>query len=567
MRTSLYHLATKKEIPSDAQTISHQLMLRAGMVNKLASGIYSWLPLGYKVLQKVETIVRTELNKAGAHELLLPAIQPAEIWQESGRWDNFNPPLLKLKDRHNRDFCYGPTHEEVITTLMRGELNSYKQLPLIVYQIQHKFRDELRPRSGVMRAREFLMKDAYSFNADTESLQKSYDTMFQAYCNIFNGLGLDFRAVLADTGSIGGTASHEFQVLTPSGEDTIAISDSSDYAANTEMAEALAPQGERPAPGKTLNCVDTPEINTIEEVCKYFNCTADQVLKTILVQGSQSKLVALILRGDHELNEVKAGKLAEVAEPLTFADAKTIKEVCGCDVGSLGPVALDIPVIVDRSAAHCADFICGANSTGKHLTGVNWERDLPLEKVADLRNVVDGDPSPDGKGTLKLVRGIEAGHIFQLGTKYSEAMNAKILDENGKAKFIEMGCYGFGVSRIVAATIEQNHDERGIIWPEAMAPFKVAIVPIGYHKSDKVKKETDKLYAELTAQGIEVLLDDRNERPGFMFADMDLIGIPHRLVISDKGLEAGTVEYKKRSETEAENIAIHEALDVIKKAC
>lgn len=563
MRTSLYHLATKKEVPADAQNISHQLMLRAGMINKLASGIYSWLPLGYKVLQKVETIVRTELNKAGAHELLLPAIQPAEVWQESGRWDNFNPPLLKFKDRHKRDFCYGPTHEEVITTLMRGELKSYKQLPVIVYQIQHKFRDELRPRSGVMRAREFLMKDAYSFNADKASLQKSYDTMYQAYCTIFNGLGLDFRPVLADTGSIGGTASHEFQVLTPSGEDTIAISDSSDYAANTEMAEALAPQGERPTASKELSAIDTPDVKTIDDVCKHFNCSADKVLKTILVQGSESKLVALVLRGDHELNEVKAEKLAEVAEPLTLADAKTIEDICGCDIGSLGPVDLDIPIIVDRSAAHCADFICGANSTGKHLTGVNWERDLPLEKVADIRNVVDGDASPDGKGKLKLVRGIEAGHIFQLGTKYSEAMNAKVLDENGKSKFIEMGCYGFGVSRIVAATIEQNHDERGIIWPEAMAPFKVAIVPIGYHKSDTVKAEADKLYTELTAKGIEVLLDDRKERPGFMFADMDLIGIPHRIVISDKGLEAGTVEYKKRSCADAENIALNEIVNFI----
>ncbi len=560
MRASNYHLVTLKETPADAEIISHQLMLRAGLIRKLAAGIYSWLPLGFKVLQKVEHIVRQELNKSGAQELLLPAIQPAEIWQESDRWDNFVPPLLKFKDRHARDFCYGPTHEEVITTLMRGEIKSYKQLPLMVYQIQHKFRDELRPRSGVMRAREFLMKDAYSFNTDEPSLQRSYDQIYQAYCNIFEALGLEYRAVLADSGAIGGSVSHEFQVLTPSGEDTIAISDESDYAANIEKAEALAPQNVLKAPTKALEAVATPDIKSIEELCQFLQCSAKQTLKTLIVKGSQTDFVALVLRGDHTLNEIKAEKLTEVAAPLQLAsDAQTIQAL-NLVPGFIGPVDIEIPVIVDRDAAVCSDFICGANQKDKHLTNVNWQRDIPLEKVADIREVVVGDLSPDGKGKLKLVRGIEAGHIFQLGTKYSEPMNATFLDENGKSQFIQMGCYGFGVSRIVAATIEQNHDENGIIWPEAMAPFQIAIVPIGYHKSAEVKAESDKFYETLQSRGYEVLLDDRNHRPGAMFADMDLIGIPHRFVISDKTLKNNHVEYKFRKTNESKLMLIETVL-------
>lgn len=563
MRTSNYHLATVKETPTDAQIISHQLMLRAGMIRKLASGIYSWLPLGYRVLQKVETIVRNELNKIGALELLLPALQPSEIWQETGRWDTFNPPLLKIKDRHQRDFCYGPTHEEVVTDLMRHELKSYKQLPLTVYQIQHKFRDELRPRSGVMRAREFLMKDAYSFNESKESLQHTYEIMHQAYFNVFTALGLDFRAVLADTGAIGGTASHEFQILAPSGEDTIAISDSSNYAANTEMAEALAPLGSRPAPSKLLTTVDTPNVKSISDLCKFFQCEASSCLKTLIVQGSETDFVGLVLRGDHELNLIKAEKLPQVAAPLTFATESEIQRICGCNSGSIGPIGLSIPLIVDRSAAHCADFICGANINDKHFTGANWERDLPLTTIADLRTVVEGDPSPDGMGKLKIVRGIEAGHIFQLGTKYSEAMNATFLNKDGKAQYFEMGCYGLGVSRVVAATIEQNHDDNGIIWPMPMAPFQAVIVPIGYWKSEKVKTFVDTLYKKLLDSHIEILLDDRNERPGVLFADMDLIGIPHRIVVSEKTLEHNQVEYKKRQDISSIMISVDEAINRI----
>lgn len=560
MKTSQYLLATLKEIPADTQNISHQLMLRAGMIRKLAAGIYSWLPLGFKVLQKVEQIVRDEMNKAGALEILMPAIQPAEVWQETGRWENFAPPLLKVKDRHDRDFCYGPTHEEVVTDLMRSEIKSYKQLPVTVYQIQHKFRDELRPRSGVMRAREFLMKDAYSFNANKASLQETYDKMYQAYTNIFTRLGLDFRAVLADTGAIGGTASHEFQILTPSGEDTIAISDSSDYAANTEMAEALAPTGARPEPNKTLEKIATPNIKTIEELCGFLKCETKQTVKTLIVHGKNNQLIALVLRGDHELNAVKAEKLPEIAVPLTFASAKEIASACGCEAGFIGPVNLKLTMIVDRSAAHLADFICGANENDAHLTGVNWLRDVPLEKIADIRNVVEGDPSPDGNGHLKLVRGIEAGHIFQLGDKYSKAMGVHFLDEAGKQQIIEMGCYGMGVSRLLAATIEQNHDDNGIIWPEPMAPFKLALVPLNYHRSDRVRAAADKLYDELQQRGIEVIFDDRNERPGVMFADMDLIGIPHRLVITERGLDANTVEYKNRRSAEVSHVVMDQLM-------
>lgn len=565
MRTTHYLLATLKEIPTDSQNISHQLMLRAGMIRKLAAGIYSWLPLGYRVLQKVEQIVRDEMNKAGALEILLPAIHPAEVWQETGRWDNFNPPLLKFKDRNDRDFCYGPTHEEVVTDLMRHELKSYKQLPITVYQLQHKFRDELRPRSGVMRAREFLMKDAYSFNANKASLQETYDKMYQAYHNIFTRLGLDFRAVLADTGAIGGTASHEFQILTPSGEDTIAISDSSQYAANTEMAEALAPIGNRAEPSEKLEKVATPNTKTIEDLCRFLKCDAKQTVKTLIVYGTDGNLVALVLRGDHELNPVKAEKLPEVASPLTFATAQDVARTCGSQVGFIGPVNLGLTIIVDRSAAHLANFICGANEDDQHLTGVNWLRDLPLEKIADIRNVVEGDPSPDGNGHLKLVRGIEAGHIFQLGDKYSKAMNVHFLDESGKQQVMEMGCYGLGVSRLLAATIEQNNDANGIIWPEPMAPFKLALVPLNYHRSERVREATDKLYAELQNQGIDVLLDDRNERPGVMFADMDLIGIPHRLVITERGLDANTIEYKNRRQTEPEHIALDQLSAFLKE--
>lgn len=570
MRASRYLIATLKETPADAEIISHQLMLRAGMIRKLAAGLYTWLPLGLRTLRKVERIVREEMDKSGAQEVLMPAVQPAELWQESGRWTQYGGELLRLNDRHGRDFCFGPTHEEVITDLIRNEFKSYKELPANFYQIQTKFRDERRPRFGVMRAREFIMKDAYSFHLDAESLDETYQVMHRTYCNIFDRLGLDYRPVQADSGAIGGNASHEFHVLAASGEDAIAFSTESDYAANIEKAEALAPAGERPAPTEPLREVATPEQKTIGDISDFLGVDPRRTVKTLVVRGEagtdgEAGLVALVLRGDHTLNTIKAEKLPGVAEPLTLATDEEIRNAIGCAPGSLGPVNLPVPVIVDRSAAHLADFICGANRDGYHLTGVNWERDVPLARVEDLRNVVEGDPSPDGKGTLEIRRGIEVGHIFKLGKKYSEAMNATVLDEHGKSVVMEMGCYGIGVSRIVAASIEQNHDDRGIIWPDAIAPFEVAIVTLNAHKSAAVAEAGEKLYEQLRQAGFDVLLDDRNERPGVKFADMELIGIPHRLVVSDRGLAAGTLEYKGRRDTDKQDIPLEDALSFLVK--
>ena len=550
MRSSQYLLSTVKETPADAEVISHKLMLRAGMIRRVASGMYTYLPTGVRVLRKVEQIVREEMNKAGAIEVLMPMVQPAELWQESGRWDKMDAELLRFKDRHTRDYVLGPTHEEVITDLVRREITSYKQLPLNLYQIQTKFRDERRPRFGVMRAREFLMKDAYSFHLGQDSLQQTYDAMYQAYCNIFNRLGLDFRPVLADTGAIGGSMSHEFHVLAASGEDAIAFSDESDYAANIEMAEAIAPFGERPAASQALSEVATPKAKTVAEVAALLGQDIKQVSKTLIVYGVKGDndktqpLVALVLRGDHELNEIKAEKLPQVQSPLVFASEEEIRAAIGAGPGSLGPVAMTLPLIVDRSAAHLADFSCGANKDGFHLTGVNWDRDIQNYSVADLRNIVEGDPSPCGNGKLVIKRGIEVGHIFQLGDRYAAAMKAGVLNEEGKHQIMTMGCYGVGVSRIVAAAIEQNHDQYGISWPDAIAPFQIAIVPMNMHKSVRIQEAAELLYKELTAAGFEVLFDDRKERPGVMFADMELVGVPHHIIIGERNLDERLVEYK-----------------------
>lgn len=567
MRTSQYLIATLKETPSDATVISHQLMLRAGMIRKIASGLYTWLPMGLRVLRKVEAVVRDEMDKAGALEVLMPAIQPAELWQESGRWEQYGPELLRLKDRHDRDFCVGPTHEEVITDLARNEITSYKQLPINMYQIQTKFRDEIRPRFGLMRGREFLMKDAYSFHLTQESLQQTYDGMYQAYCNIFSRLGLEFRPVVADNGSIGGEGSHEFHVLADSGEDAIIFSDTGSYAANMEKATAQLPQGDRPAPSQSMTLVDTPDQLTIAAVSEFLKVPAEQSVKTLIVLGAEEEgkpqpLVALVLRGDHELNEIKAEHLPEVHAPLTFASEAQIISTIGCKPGSIGPIKLPITVIADHSAAHLADFVCGANVDGKHYTGVNWERDAQYTRVADLRNVVEGDISPDGNGTLVIKRGIEVGHIFQLGQKYSQAMDCSVLNEQGKAQTLIMGCYGIGVSRVVAAAIEQNYDDRGILWPDALAPFQVALVPMKMESSEAVQQATMALYEGLQAAGVEVLLDDRDKKtsPGVKFADMDLIGIPHRVVISDRGLAEGQLEYKYRRDQDAISVASDQML-------
>ena len=568
MRTSNFLLSTLKETPADAEIVSHQLMLRAGMIRKVAAGIYNWLPVGLRVLRKVENIVREEMNKSGAQEVLMPAVQPAELWQESGRWEMYGGELLRMQDRHNRDFCFGPTHEEVITSLISNEVRSYKQLPANFYQIQTKFRDERRPRFGVMRAREFIMKDAYSFHLDQAGLQETYDVMFETYSNIFTRLGLGFRAVEADTGSIGGNTSHEFHVLADSGEDAIAVCDKYQYAANVELAEALAVGGERPAPAEELTKVDTPDQNTIAQVSAFLDAPVEKTVKTLLVKSADDGLVALVLRGDHELNELKADKHPLVASPLTWATDEEIQAAVGCAAGSIGTVNLEVPVIADRSAANLADFICGANQDGVHFTGVNWGRDCDEPEVFDLRSVIEGDvcaraddESEDSR--LTITRGIEVGHIFQLGTKYSEAMNATCLDQNGKAVVMPMGCYGVGVSRIVASAIEQNHDERGVIWPDAMAPFQLVITPIGYHKSERVKTLSDELYTTFTQAGIEVLLDDRNERPGIMFADADLIGIPHRLVIGEKSLDKGQIEYKNRRSSAPEDVPQNDIVEFI----
>ncbi len=564
MLVSRFPLSTLKETPSDAEVISHQLMLRAGMIRKLAAGVYTWLPLGLRVLRKVEAIVREEMNRAGALELLMPAVQPAELWQESGRWEQYGPELLRLKDRHQRDFCFGPTHEEVITDLFRNEVRSYRQLPVNYYQIQTKFRDEIRPRFGAMRAREFLMKDAYSFHVDTTSLEQTYQDMYEAYTRIFTRLGLHFRAVEADTGSIGGQASHEFHVLADSGEDAIAFCPDSGYAANVELAPSPVPSEPRPAPTADMQRVPTPGQHSIEEVSAYLKVKPSQCVKTLMVRGAEGGVVALVLRGDHELNAVKAEKLSAVAQPLTFASAEEVREAVGCNVGSLGPAGLSVPVLVDHAAAHLADFVCGANEDGMHLTGVNWGRDLAEPVTADMRNVVEGDPSPDGRGTLSIARGIEVGHIFQLGRKYSQAMNATVLDENGEAVVVTMGCYGIGVSRVVASAIEQNHDKQGIIWPDAIAPFQVALLPMAMHKSQRLREAVEALYQELTDAGLEVLFDDRNVRPGVMFADMELIGIPHRVVLGERGLDAGQVEYKGRRDEEPTMVPLTELVAFLK---
>ena len=565
MRTSQFLLSTLKETPSDAVVISHQLMLRAGMIRKLASGLYTWMPMGLRALRKAEAIVREEMNKTGALEVLMPGIQPAELWQETGRWEQYGPELLRLKDRHDREFCVGPTHEEIITDLARNELNSYKQLPINFYQIQTKFRDEIRPRFGLMRGREFIMKDAYSFHADHQSLQETYDRMHEAYCKIFTRLGLNFRPVQADTGSIGGTGSHEFHVLAESGEDDIAFSDSSDYAANIEKAEAIPRETERGSATEELRLVDTPNCKTIAALVEQFQLPIEKTIKTLLVRSiEKDQLVALIVRGDHELNEIKAANLPQVAQPLVFATEAEIRAIMGAGPGSLGPLNLPISCVIDRSVALMSDFVAGANQEDKHYFGVNWERDLPLPEVADLRNVVAGDPSPDGVGTLIIKRGIEVGHIFQLGTKYSQAMNCSVMGENGKPVTLTMGCYGIGVSRVVAAAIEQNYDDRGILWPDALAPFQIALVPMKY-ENQAVREATDKLYAELTAAGYDVLLDDRDKKtsPGVKFADMELVGIPHRIVVGDRGLADGTLEYKHRRDAESQAVPAADILEFI----
>ena len=564
MRTTQFPLSTVKEIPADAEIASHKLMIRAGLIRKLASGLYTWLPLGLRVLRKVEKITREEMEKAGALEVLMPALQPAELWQETGRWEQYGPELARLQDRHGRDFCLGPTHEEIITDFARNELKSYKQLPITYYQIQTKIRDEIRPRFGIMRSREFIMKDAYSFHLDQESLQQTYDVMFQAYSNIFNQFGLKYRAVIADSGSIGGAVSHEFHVLAESGEDAIAFSTESDYAANVEKAEAVMPAGSRAAATTELAIVETPEQHTIAEVSQFLNVPEQQCLKTLIVKGENDELCALLLRGDHAINELKAEKLDGVLSPFEFASDEEVLAATKSKPGSIGPIGLDIKIIVDRSASLLSDFICGANQDGKHYQGTNWERDLPLPQIEDIRLVVEGDQSPDGKGTLTLARGIEVGHIFQLGDKYSEPMKATVINEGGKSQTMLMGCYGIGISRIVAAAIEQSHDDKGIIWPAKLAPFQVALCPMNMHKSERLRTAIDALYQQLQDSGIEVLLDDRKVRAGFMFSDMELIGIPHRIVLGDRGLDSGNVEYRARTDSESQDIALDEIIDFIK---
>jgi prolyl-tRNA synthetase len=560
MRVSQFFISTLKEAPSEAELPSHKLMMRAGYIKKLASGLYTWMPLGLRVLRKVENVVREEMDRSGGVELLMPAVQPAELWQETGRWDVFGPQMLKIRDRHDHQFCFGPTHEEVITDIARREIRSYRQLPVNFYQIQTKFRDEVRPRFGVMRAREFVMKDAYSFHANFESLEQTYRVMYDTYTRIFTRLGLQFRAVAADTGAIGGSGSHEFHVLADSGEDALAFCPDSDYAANVELAEAVAPAAPRAPATQEMQKVITPGQKTIEEVAAFFNTSAQQVLKSIAVMTHENEFVLLLLRGDHQLNEIKAGK---VLGEFRFATDEEVHRNMGCRPGYIGPLR-SVRTIADRAAAAMSDFICGANEDGFHYSGVNFGRDLrDVEIIADIRNVVTGDPSPDGKGTLELCRGIEVGHIFQLRTKYSEALQASYLDENGKSQIMEMGCYGIGVSRIVAAAIEQNYDERGIALPAAMAPFQVAIAPIGYRKSEAVRNAAEQLYAELTGAGIEVLLDDRDERPGVMFADLELIGIPHRVVIGDRGLKEGKVEYQGRRDDASQAVPLQDVARLV----
>jgi prolyl-tRNA synthetase len=559
MRWSQYPVNTTKETPADADVVSQQLMLRAGLIRKLAAGLYSWMPLGLRAMRKVENIVREEMNRAGALEVLMPAAIPAELWVESGRWDKFGPELLRFKDRHDRDFCVGPTHEEVITDIARNELKSYRQLPVNFYQVQMKFRDERRPRFGVMRAREFLMKDAYSFDISPEAMQKSYDAMHKAYTAIFTRLQLRFRSVVADTGAIGGSASEEFHVLAESGEDAIAFSDGDSYAANLEMAAAIPPATPRAAPGATMTEVATPNARTIEEVTRQLKLPASRLVKTLLVEGAEGGVVALLVRGDHELNAVKAQKLPGVANPLRMASHEAIAAGTGSEAGFLGPVGYPGKVYADHSVVALADFVCGANKKDAHFTGVNWGRDLPEPTAVDIRNVVAGDPSPTGKGNLSIARGIEVGHIFALGQKYSEAMGASVLDVSGKQATMYMGCYGIGVTRVVAAAIEQNHDARGIIWPDAIAPFQVVVVPINAPKSPRVRDTAERLYNDLIAAGVDALLDDRDERPGVKFADSELIGIPHRVVVGDRGLEKGVLEYRHRRAENSEEFPVADA--------
>ena len=565
MRFSEFGLTTLKEVPAEAEIVSHKLMLRAGLIRRLASGLFTWMPLGLRVLRKVEAVVREEMDRAGALELLMPAVQPAELWQKTGRWDQYGPLLLRMHDRHQREFCFGPTHEEVITDVASRELRSYKQLPVNYYQIQTKFRDEIRPRFGVMRSREFIMKDAYSFDIDHDGLEASYQKMHAAYTAIFERLGLEFRVVWADSGEIGGSKSQEFHVIADSGEDAIAYCDSSDFASNIETAPTFPGQDERPAPTQDLEKIATPGVKTIADLCKLLDIEPAQTVKTLIVEGDDGP-VALVVRGDHELNAVKAQKLPGVASPLVMADDRTIREATGSAPGSLGPVGTDLPVYVDHAVGHLADFSCGANEQGFHYIGVNFGRDLPAPETVDIRNVVEGDPAPDGKGTLSIARGIEVGHIFQLGTKYSEAMGATVQDQDGKERVMEMGCYGIGITRIVGAAIEQNHDDNGIIWPAPLAPFHVVLVPINMHRSDTVRAAAEALYAELTAAGLEVLFDDRDVRPGVKFADAELIGIPHRLVVSERGLEAGELEYRHRRDEESRDLKREEALKLLKES-
>ncbi len=565
MKLSQLLTSTLREAPADAEIVSHKLMLRAGMIRQLAAGIYTWLPLGFRTLKKIETIIREEMDSVGAQEILMPAVQPAELWHESKRWEHYGPELLRINDRHEREFCFGPTHEEVITDLVRREIRSYKQLPVNFYQIQTKFRDEIRPRFGIMRSREFLMKDAYSFHLSDESLQETYEQMHRTYSKIFTRLGLQFRAVIADSGNIGGNKSHEFHVLAESGEDQIVFSENGEYAANLEQAEALVSRESRPKPSKKIKTVNTPNQKTIEEISKFLNINTNQCLKTLIIKSKDDGLIALILRGDHELNRTKTEKLSSVMKPLTFANNDEIVSAIGCDAGSIGPINISIPIYIDHGVKNMNDFVCGANANGKHFTGVNWERDLPLPPTVDIRNVCEGDLAKDGSGKLEFARGIEVGHIFQLGTKYSSSMKTTCLDQTGKAVTLTMGCYGIGVSRIVAAAIEQNHDEKGIIWPASIAPFQLALIPINMHKSIRLREAVMSFYDELVANNIDVLLDDRQERPGVMFSDIELIGIPHRFVFSEKGLDAGEIEYKARRDTENKNIQIKKAVAFIKE--
>ena len=570
MRASNYLFSTLRNPPTDAVVTSHKLMMRAGMIRQVSKGLYTWLPTGLKVFRKVENIVREEMQRAGALEIIMPGVQPKELWEESGRWQEYGPELLRIKDRHERDYCLGPTHEEVVTDLVRNEISSYKQLPLNLFQIQTKFRDEVRPRFGVMRSREFMMKDAYSFHASAESLQTTYDVMHDAYCKVFDRVGLNYRPVRADTGSIGGAFSHEFHVLAESGEDDIAFSDSSDFAANIELAEAISEKQVADAPTLALEEILTPNCKTIQQVADFLSLDVKKTVKTMLIKGQnaegESTIIALVLRGDHNINEIKVEKIEGALVPFEFASEADIQAQIGCQPGSIGPVGLvekGIRVIADRSAAVLSDFCAGANKDDYHVTGVNWERDFGEVEVADIRNVVAGDPSPDGKGVIEIKRGIEVGHIFQLGQKYAEALNANVLDENGKAQTMWMGCYGIGVSRVVAAAIEQNFDDKGILWPDSIAPFQVSIVAMKYEKSEAVREQADRIYAELQAAGVDVMLDDRKASPGVKFADAELLGIPHRVVISDKGLDKGTIEYKHRRTGDNDDLSLDSLVETL----